>query len=596
MPPEGVMAGFTDVPTEILQIIFEYLSPRSLNAISRTSKAFHTVANSPIIWRHLCQTQFAYWAPHHDIVAKFCGPLSAVDWCGLFIQRIMDEQRTRELLNNVLGSQKNRINHINEIADLGYDAKEVLLKEYNCPDDAEDVLARRYYAQAILEHIQRELAIKVWEDLGEGKDVPIEVALGAYDLFTQAEPGVDIDSVTSGLDSLAKGVLKEYADFPNWSPRKKASTLVTFLRDHGFQGVSDSAYRALQNSFIGLVLSSEGHESLPLISVAIYCALAQRLSLDARPCGFVYHVYSIVYAPQNTSLDGENDPNIRDQEFMYLDPFRSPNEVPKTELQNKLRELGIPTSQYEEFLSDTGTREMVVRTARNIMNSVQTIRQTNPGTHGIGSWVDTSPDMDSAFYAALWATAMLTSRQEGSSEAAIRARRRQFLPFLLDQLQEHYPWDAVLLERHIIPLFASNPDEERLRLFVNSVRDLDAMPKRIQRRDETATKVRFKVGQLFKHRRYHYEGVITGWDPSCIMGEDWIRSMDVDGLPRGRHQSFYHVLVCDKSIRYVAEENISPSTEPPSSAMLKLAGRHFKRWDPVAGVFISNVKDEYPED
>lgn len=56
--------------------------------------------------------------------------------------------------------------------------------------------------------------------------------------------------------------------------------------------------------------------------------------------------------------------------------------------------------------------------------------------------------------------------------------------------------------------------------------------------------------------------------------------------------------VCDKSIRYVAEENIrpvSPSTQP-SEAMLRLAGRYFKRWDEANRVFVSNVRDEYPDD
>lgn len=56
--------------------------------------------------------------------------------------------------------------------------------------------------------------------------------------------------------------------------------------------------------------------------------------------------------------------------------------------------------------------------------------------------------------------------------------------------------------------------------------------------------------------------------------------------------------VCDKSVRYVAEENILPvpSSTTPSEAMLKLAGRHFKRWDDDNGVFVSNIRDEYPDD
>jgi F-box protein 21 len=56
--------------------------------------------------------------------------------------------------------------------------------------------------------------------------------------------------------------------------------------------------------------------------------------------------------------------------------------------------------------------------------------------------------------------------------------------------------------------------------------------------------------------------------------------------------------VCDKSVRYVAEENIepvAPDTEP-SEAIMRLAGRHFKRWDGDRHLFVSNVRDEYPDD
>jgi F-box protein 21 len=56
--------------------------------------------------------------------------------------------------------------------------------------------------------------------------------------------------------------------------------------------------------------------------------------------------------------------------------------------------------------------------------------------------------------------------------------------------------------------------------------------------------------------------------------------------------------VCDKSVRYVAAENIQPVSDDtyPSVALLKLAGRHFKRWDDATHCFVSNVRDEYPED
>lgn len=52
----------------------------------------------------------------------------------------------------------------------------------------------------------------------------------------------------------------------------------------------------------------------------------------------------------------------------------------------------------------------------------------------------------------------------------------------------------------------------------------------------------------------------------------------------------------DKSSRYVAEENIIPLDETPSESLMKLAGRHFKRWDEQTKMFVSNITDEYPDD
>lgn len=169
----------------------------------------------------------------------------------------------------------------------------------------------------------------------------------------------------------------------------------------------------------------------------------------------------------------------------------------------------------------------------------------------------------------------------------------------------------------------------------------------------------YRVGDLFRHRRYRYRAVITGWDATCQASEQWMQQMGVDALPHGRTQSFYHVLVEDHSTRYVAQENIDVITPVSASAqrrrrgrhegggtegevgvsgsgdaqgndggsvseddsgddgqarqempeeedelsragppldILRIAGRYFKRWDAVEGRFVSNVRDEYPDD
>ena len=121
--------------------------------------------------------------------------------------------------------------------------------------------------------------------------------------------------------------------------------------------------------------------------------------------------------------------------------------------------------------------------------------------------------------------------------------------------------------------------------------------KPIKARDSgSPNRVRYKVGQLFRHKRFHYYAVIYGWDPQCSAEELWITQMRVDDLPRGRHQSFYHSLVSDGSKRYVAEENIAIVKDQPPDALMAIAGEFFKRWNDRNKGFVSNVLDEYPDD
>lgn len=55
--------------------------------------------------------------------------------------------------------------------------------------------------------------------------------------------------------------------------------------------------------------------------------------------------------------------------------------------------------------------------------------------------------------------------------------------------------------------------------------------------------------------------------------------------------------VDDSSTRYVAEENIMlQNPDEPNQELMRLAGRFFKRWDYSTREFVSNIKDEYPDD
>ena len=151
------------------------------------------------------------------------------------------------------------------------------------------------------------------------------------------------------------------------------------------------------------------------------------------------------------------------------------------------------------------------------------------------------------------------------------------------------------MQKHFLPsLERFQPGAEdvlaRIRASIDSAKPCKP------RKPGLADRVRYKVGQVFHHKRYHYHAVIIGWDVDCAAPEQWIDQMRVHSLPNGRYQSFYHVLVEDKSTRYVAEENIDITEQEPLPRLLNIAGQYFKRWDDSRRAFVSNIKEEYPDD
>ncbi len=64
----------------------------------------------------------------------------------------------------------------------------------------------------------------------------------------------------------------------------------------------------------------------------------------------------------------------------------------------------------------------------------------------------------------------------------------------------------------------------------------------------------FEVGQLVRHKRYGYRGVVAACDRSCRAGDTWFFSNQTQP---SRSQPWYHIVVHGaKHTTYVAEENI----------------------------------------
>jgi len=74
---------------------------------------------------------------------------------------------------------------------------------------------------------------------------------------------------------------------------------------------------------------------------------------------------------------------------------------------------------------------------------------------------------------------------------------------------------------------------------------------------------RFAIGQLVRHRRFGYRGVVVDVDPVFQLSEEWYEAVAKSRPPKDR--PWYHVLVHDAvHSTYVAERNLEAddSVEP----------------------------------
>ncbi|XP_034954714.2 F-box only protein 21 [Zootoca vivipara] len=113
--------------------------------------------------------------------------------------------------------------------------------------------------------------------------------------------------------------------------------------------------------------------------------------------------------------------------------------------------------------------------------------------------------------------------------------------------------------------------------------------------EEKHKDVCYSVGLIMKHKRYGYNCVIYGWDPACMMGNEWIRNMNVHSLPHGSQQPFYNVLVEDGSCRYAAQENLEYNMEPREIPHPDI-GRYFAEFASTHYLANAELEFRYPED
>ncbi|RMZ77761.1 hypothetical protein DV737_g4205, partial [Chaetothyriales sp. CBS 132003] len=620
-------SGILKLPDEVLLLTLRHIPPSTIISLSRVSHRFYILTLAPELWKHYCQTAFVYWDDQHEFESKL-RIKAFVGWKALFAARHASSVTASRALNAIIGSETNRLDHIHSILAVGYDAKDVLLDAYERSEGQEYHLAHRYWSHVALGCLNRKIAVEQWQRLDSlDEEAPngTELSFAALDMFILGERRQgDINDIFARLNFYADSVRAEHPDIGTTTPRERAIIISRYLLDKDWVGISDDRnYHSLDHMFLGVSLFSTNRNSVPLVSAIIFCYVCRRLGLDAQPISFPLHVHALVKSPPGFDLDSQPLPDDFDNNsvepspltHLYMDPFRSSEPVPITRLRRELAFIAPESTkqQINMFLAPSTRRELTIRAVHNILASPA--HYPHPPLFPVST--------QSASYAAWFSLATLAS---GTHPGNVR----QHLANLAQHFFEFFEQDIDLFETHIFPLTEQLADANAFRTPIHELRASDRTvptPKRrspppkstlLQRKLSGATHrddefgaripasvthgiVEYRVGQVFRHRRRRYLAVIYGWDPYCKMQETWIRMNGVDMLPMGRRQPFYHVLVEDESLRYVAEENVEllERHDMRESMWQKFPiqiGKWFKRWDVERGVFVSNVTTEYPDD
>jgi F-box protein 21 len=132
-----------DLPDEVLQVIFSFLSPYQILSAQRVCKRFTSIATEQLLWRQYCLDTWKWWSRNHQLDEKLHNP-GATDWRQLFIARQRTSDEVVAALLGLTESESNRYQRIQQILDHRLDGKGDLLRLFHDAKSHSHYLAIRF--------------------------------------------------------------------------------------------------------------------------------------------------------------------------------------------------------------------------------------------------------------------------------------------------------------------------------------------------------------------------------------------------------------------------------------------------------------------
>ena len=135
-------ASILSLPDEVIQAILSHVPPQQALRVQSVCSRFVNVAAEPLLWRGYCEDSFRWWAKGHGLKERLQEP-SSTDWRRLYADRHRASRSTRRALSEMLDSETGRLDQLQQVLEIGYDAKGALIDAFYSAKQSDKYLAQR---------------------------------------------------------------------------------------------------------------------------------------------------------------------------------------------------------------------------------------------------------------------------------------------------------------------------------------------------------------------------------------------------------------------------------------------------------------------
>ncbi|CAN8027882.1 unnamed protein product [Ixodes persulcatus] len=470
-------------------------------------------------------------------------------------------------------------------------------------DRPEEHLTLKYYARRVQCFVRHEHLKRRWEAYLGAEDGDPSLEEGALLLSQWCQPlgQVAREAVGARLDDLARRVRAlvafrhpghplaraDWTTLPpttrlsssKWNPAECRTVLTcvnqVLFQEYGLTG-DRNHYHTPENSFIDKVL--EKKSGIPLTLCIVYEAVARRVGVHCLPVNF----------PTHFLLKWLEHPQLpEEQQYTYIDAYHGGRFMAQGECPQLCPQLQLDKSTCYETL---GAPRVLVRMCWNLVEAWRQF-EGNLGMQGLRYALELLELFEGR-------GRHPSDPQRGDIEHRLLLARvylhlginyEQILTLLKGIEAAHPASSGVVAYMYRTAQSQMVAQQQRKETRVQR------HPRKLRSNPSSHSKVAFAVGMIMRHKKYHYQCVIYGWDGKCAANRDWIYQMGVHNLSHEDRQPFYNVLVEDGSNRYAAQENLRPSMGPKAIPHPDV-GKYFERFCGTHYQPNAEKEDEYPED